>query len=111
MVAIANTREPLKVSDSIVTNASFDNVNLSNSHFANVNLSVSRFTEVNLTNAAIENANVSNVTFRNVNMSNVDIADAQTAGMRINGILLSDLLAAYGKQLATDLATDKGSSD
>lgn len=102
MATIANTRETLEVTDSEVTGARFDNVNLSNARFDNVDLSASRITKANLANVAIEDANVANTTFRNVNMSNVDIVDAQTAGMRINGIALADLLAAYGQRQSGD---------
>ena len=58
MAEIKGARETLEVTDSILTNASFDNVNLSNSAFNNMNLSVSRFTDINFANTSIDNANL-----------------------------------------------------
>jgi hypothetical protein len=36
--------------------------------------------------------------FRRVDMSNVQITECDTTGMKINGILVSDLLDAYKRQ-------------
>ena len=55
--------------------ARFDDVNLGEATFHDVNLSGAKFNDVNLANAAITNANL--------------------AGLTIDGILVTDLLAAY----------------
>ena len=52
-----------------------------------MDLSGSRFTDVNL----------SRVTIENVNLSGVKISDCNIDGMTIEGILLTDLIAAYRK--------------
>jgi len=58
-------------------------------------LSGSSFVNVKLANAAFEDINLSRTTIHNVNLSHVIITDANTEGMTINGILVSDLQAAY----------------
>ncbi len=62
-------------SDVCLGEATFDDVNLSGAAFQNVNLSVARFDDVNLSKATISNANLN--------------------GTTINGIPVTELLAAY----------------
>jgi uncharacterized protein YjbI with pentapeptide repeats len=59
------------------------------------NLSASSFVNVNLSGATFDDINLSNSTINNVNLSHVHITDSCTAGMTIEGILVSDLIAAY----------------
>lgn len=40
---------------------------------------------------------LSGATFRNVNLAEVSVVDAELAGMRINGVLVSDLFRAYNQ--------------
>ena len=42
-----------------------------------------------------EDANLRNAIFHNVNLSDAMITDANVTGMRINGVLVADLFAAY----------------
>jgi uncharacterized protein YjbI with pentapeptide repeats len=58
-------------------------------------LSASSFVNVKLANATFDDINLSNTTIHNVNLSHVHITDANTTGMTINGVLVSDLQAAY----------------
>lgn len=78
-LTVTHTRRLIRASDA----------DLSSSSFANVNLSAAVFDDVNLSNASIQNAN----------LSNVHIADANTSGMTINGVLVSDLQAAFRASL------------
>ena len=55
------------------------------------------FNDVNLKSSAFENVALTDSTFHNVCMGNVSISDANSEGMRIDGILVTDLLAAYRK--------------
>ncbi|ESZ20423.1 MULTISPECIES: pentapeptide repeat-containing protein [unclassified Mesorhizobium] len=91
---VHDRRDVLDVRNAIVSNSSFDDVNMSNTRFHDVNLSAARIHRTNLSNTKVEDANLSNAYFTNVNMSNVKI-DAQVAGMMINGISLEDLFQAY----------------
>jgi len=62
---------------------------------ANSNLERSQFEDVNLSAAELTDVNLRGAAFTNVNFSNVSIRDANLEGMRIEGVLVSDLFAAY----------------
>ncbi|MGF1634227.1 MAG: pentapeptide repeat-containing protein [Phycisphaerae bacterium] len=99
--------------------AEFDNVNLSGARFNNVNLSDvtiqfaqvggATFSEVGpppeqdgrqarQRAASFLNMTLCDSTFRNVDLSDVQIIQCAIEGMRIDGILVTDLLDAYHKQ-------------
>ncbi len=59
------------------------------------NLSDSSFVNVKLTNATFDDINLSNTTINNANLSHLSITESCTAGMTIDGVLVSDLQAAY----------------
>jgi len=82
----------------VLQGAKFDDCNLEAVSFGNVNLAGSTYTDVNLSNAKFENINLSGGSFRYLTMENVEISDANLIGMKINGVLVSDLFAAYEKQ-------------
>ena len=71
----------------VLTNATFSDTNLAGASFDDVNLAGATFTNVNLSGARIENAN----------LSNVDIRYANYEGMRIEGVLVTELLEAHGR--------------
>jgi uncharacterized protein YjbI with pentapeptide repeats len=58
-------------------------------------LSASSFVNVKLANATFDDINLSGTTINNANLSNLAITDANTEGMTIDGVLVSDLQAAY----------------
>jgi uncharacterized protein YjbI with pentapeptide repeats len=58
-------------------------------------LSASSFTNVKLANATFDDINFSGTTINNANLCGLVISDANTEGMTINGVLVSDLQAAY----------------
>jgi uncharacterized protein YjbI with pentapeptide repeats len=58
-------------------------------------LSGSTFTNVKLARAAFDDVDLTGVTIHNANLSGLQISDANLTGASLNGILLSDLLAAY----------------
>jgi len=68
---------------------------LSSSTFTDVNLTGAKFNDVNLTDAAVSNANLAGLRISNANLANASIVDCATKGMTIDGIAVSDLLAAY----------------
>ncbi|PZQ83612.1 MAG: hypothetical protein DI549_07085 [Ancylobacter novellus] len=82
-----------------------NDVNLSGSVFVNVNLSGSRFDDVNMSGWAVKNVNFSGLALECANVSGaritradlvgVSIAECRLDGMRIDGILVTDMLAAY----------------
>jgi uncharacterized protein YjbI with pentapeptide repeats len=64
----------------------------------NADLSGSTFVDVNLSQARFADINFKGATFSNVNLSDVEIDDCDVTGMRIHGILVSELLAAHGRK-------------
>ena len=82
---IENVREQLLVHNADLTASRFSDAQLENSSFVNVALQRSSFTDVNLAGAS----------FADVDLSDVCITDSNVSGMRINGVLLSDLIRAY----------------
>jgi uncharacterized protein YjbI with pentapeptide repeats len=63
----------------------FEDVNLSSSDFHDVDLSGSKFDDINFNGAVI----------KNTCLGDVSISDADYTGMRIDGILVTELLRAY----------------
>ncbi len=78
---LANLRDPL-----LATNA-----DLSGSQFTNVDLHETRFEDVNLTEAEFTDINFSEAKFSNVNLTKVAIEDCNLEGMKINGVLVTEL--------------------
>ena len=67
------------------------------SRFVDVDLQRSVFEDVNLRGAVFRNVAFNDARFDNVGLVNVDIRDANIEGMRIHGILVSDLLRVYAQ--------------
>jgi uncharacterized protein YjbI with pentapeptide repeats len=101
----------------------FDNVNLAKATFENVNLSGSKFHDINFSDMTIEAAQIGGATFRHiggpgetpsrqrgvtfaqmqlcdstfdrVDLSGVKITNCNLDGMIIDGVKVTDLIAAY----------------
>lgn len=76
------------------------NANLSQSDFDDINLSETRFNNVNLRDSGFTNIDMSNVLFEDICFAGAQIRASNLAGMTIDGILVSDLLAAYAASKA-----------
>jgi hypothetical protein len=85
---IRNVRERLIVHDADLTESSFSDTKLEKSVFRNMNMHRSSFRDARLSEAS----------FVDVDLANASIADSNLTGMRINGILVSELLQAYKKR-------------
>ena len=72
-----------------------ENADLARSQFTDVNLHQASFTDVDLGESVLNDVNLSQSKIANVNLSNVEIHDCNTEGMKIEGILVEDLLKAY----------------
>lgn len=72
-----------------------DNANLTGSEFHNVNLSGSKYNDVNLRDTMFENVAFTRAKVRNACVGGVTIEDASYTGMRIEGILVTELLRVY----------------
>jgi uncharacterized protein YjbI with pentapeptide repeats len=84
-MTIHHLSEPLLVTVSRITASNFNDVNLAAATFTNVNLAGTRMDDVNLSDLRIDNAN----------LSHAAITESCLHGMTINGILVTDMLAAY----------------
>jgi uncharacterized protein YjbI with pentapeptide repeats len=80
---------------------------LAGSSFVDVNLSGASFDDINFSWAEIKNANMSDWTVQDANLKGLKITDADlrgaaishcmTDGMTVDGIAISELMAAYRK--------------
>ena len=75
---IVNSREALLVRNSDLAQSSIDDVNMQGSTFTNINLGSASFMDVDLSNVSIKNANLT--------------------GMKINDVLVSELIRVYEKE-------------
>ena len=82
---IQNTKETLHATNANLSRSEFDDVNLQEATFTNVNLSKATFTDINFSGAK----------FSNLNLTDVEIEACETKGMKIRGVLVSDLFEAY----------------
>lgn len=85
---IQNTHETLLVNHANLARSAFDDVNLQEAVFNNVNLCLSTFTDINFSGAK----------FSNLNLTNVEMEACETTGMKIRGVLVSELFEAYRRQ-------------
>ncbi len=69
----------------VLAESAFVDSNLERSRFHDVNLRASDFVDVDLTGSTI----------RDANLGDVSITDANYTGMRIDGILVTELLRVY----------------
>ena len=69
--------------------------NLAASEFRDVSLAAARFDDVNLRGAQFTNVALTGATIRDACLSDVTIDDSNLEGMRIRGILVTDLLRVY----------------
>src|SRR5687768_6395148 len=75
--------------------AQFINTNLREAEFRDVNLASAQFADVNLAGARFEDVALRGAVIRNANCSHLSIEDACYEGMRVDGILLTELLRVY----------------
>src|SRR5947209_20280559 len=105
IMKLHRVKECLNVHDCDISGSVYDDVNMSGSTVGNVNLAGCSFKNVNMSGATFEDANLSGWKVSDVNLAGLKIVKANLAGasisqgrmegMTIEGILVSDLLAAY----------------
>jgi uncharacterized protein YjbI with pentapeptide repeats len=106
---IKKWRQPMKIHHS---QGPLDvrNADITESCFVNAKLCMSRFDDVNLESTEFTNANLAATRFSNVNFSQASIEDADLTGMKINGILVSELLRAYRQSSGQSTLQSSGQS-
>lgn len=87
-----------KTENTDLSGAEFINTNLSSAKFHDVNLAGTRLVDVNLTAAHMEDVNLTGTVICNANCSHVSLSEACYEGMRIDGILVTELLRVYRNQ-------------
>ena len=78
-----------------MTAKTFEHMSLAGTAFRDVNLRGAEFDDVCLADSTFNNINLSSTRFTAINMKDVSIKYAAMDGMTIDGILVSDLFAAY----------------
>jgi uncharacterized protein YjbI with pentapeptide repeats len=73
---------------------------LTGSSFTDVCLGEARFDDVNLGGASFHNINLAGARFDDVNLSRASITNANLEGMTIDGVLVTELLAAWRRMQA-----------
>jgi uncharacterized protein YjbI with pentapeptide repeats len=77
--------EPLHATKCNLRSSTFNDVDMRDATFTNINMSNWRLNDVNLQHLEIVNAN----------LSHASISESCLHGMEINGVLVTDLFAAY----------------
>jgi uncharacterized protein YjbI with pentapeptide repeats len=78
-----------------------ENVSLAGSEFVDTNLEGAKFHDVNLRGAHFADVALTGATIRNACLEEVSIIDANYTGMRIEGILVTDLLRVFREHLGS----------
>ena len=68
---------------------------LTGSHFQQVKLTNARFEESDLAKASFTSVNLSGARITSANLSDVEISYAKVDGMKIDGVLVTDLQRVY----------------
>jgi len=76
-----------------------EHCSLAGSEFVDANLEGSNFRDVNLRSADFDDVALTGAKIRNACLGDVTIADANYTGMRIEGILVTDLMRVYRESL------------
>ena len=78
----------------------FEHLSLAGAHFTDVNLRAADFDNVCLADSTFNNIDFSSTRLSGVNLRNVSIRYAATDGMEIDGVLVTELFAAYAPALS-----------
>jgi uncharacterized protein YjbI with pentapeptide repeats len=73
----------------------FEHLSLASALFNDVNLRAAKFDNVCLADSTFNNIDLSSAQFTGINLRNASIKYAAMDGMEIDGILVTDLFAAY----------------
>jgi uncharacterized protein YjbI with pentapeptide repeats len=85
----------LQAEDANLEHSTFEDVALPAASFTLVKMDKSLFSQVSLADVAFNRVRLDNATFENAHFTNVDIRSSTYEGMRIEGIPVADMLAAW----------------
>jgi uncharacterized protein YjbI with pentapeptide repeats len=83
--------------EAIIDDSKFLNVGMARVEFDNVNLSDASFNNINMSRVSFHGINFDGAKFTAVGFTNVTIDDCELAGLKIRGILVTDMMDAYNK--------------
>ena len=75
-----------------------EHAKLTGSSFVDVCLGDTVFDNVSLADASLNNVNMTGAKLNYINLANVEITNSHLQGMKIDGIAVTDMLAAYREQ-------------
>jgi len=75
----------------------YENVRLCGASFVGADLDAAMFEDFNLRGARLSDVSLAGAALSDVDLSNVSIVDATLVGMKIEGVLVTDLFAAYNQ--------------
>lgn len=91
-------KERLDVYKSGLSGSVFDDVNMSGMRFHNINLSGADFDDINMSGWRIHNVNFSGMRLTKANLAGASINDCRLDGMTIEGISMTEMIAAWRQQ-------------
>jgi uncharacterized protein YjbI with pentapeptide repeats len=94
-IELNDTKRLVKAEGADLSGSSFTDVNLSGASFKNVHFAGALFEDANLSGWSVRNANFAGLKVNNADLRGASIVDSLTSGMTIDGIAVTDLMAAY----------------
>lgn len=84
--------------EAIIEDSRFINVGMARVEFDNVDLTDATFNNTNMSRVSFHGINFDSATFKAVGLTNVTIDDCALEGMKIGGILVTDMMDAYNEK-------------
>ena len=83
-----------------LSGGTYENVNLSGGSYHNINLSGCTFDDLNMSGWRVDDANLAGLRITNANLAGASISNSRLDGMTIDGIEVTDLVAAWKEREA-----------
>jgi uncharacterized protein YjbI with pentapeptide repeats len=94
---LVKVNAPIEARKCCLTGSKFLDVNLGGTVFDDVNLAGARIKNVNLSDCRAEDVNFTGLQIRSADLRGASIAHCLTEGMTIDGVAVSEMMAAYRK--------------
>ena len=94
-IEVHGTKRWVKAEDADLSGSTFTDVNLYRATFKNVNFAGAQFEDVNLSGWKVRNANIAGIDIHRADLRGASITDCLVVGMTIDGVPVTELMAAY----------------
>jgi uncharacterized protein YjbI with pentapeptide repeats len=94
-VRVLGVRQRIEAADADLSGSTFRGVKLAEASFQDANLTGAVVTDCNLAGVRIENASLSGIQICNASLKGAALTDCATEAMTIDGVLVSEMMAAY----------------